>query len=128
MADQTETEIQALVRASIQSRVVEALKSTPEAIDAMVAAAFNKPVDPDTGRHDGYGRKVPYLEWLAGDTIRMVARSSISQIIEEMRPQIEAEIRKRFTEGTIADALVAAILKDKLDDWRVNVSFETDRR
>ncbi len=59
-------DIEKILRATIQTKVIEAFNTTPEVIEKLVEAAFTKEVDEygqTPGRHV-YGVKMPWLDWL----------------------------------------------------------------
>lgn len=125
MAD---TDIEAILRQQLQTRIIEVLQGTPEMIEAMVKAALSKPVDPHSGRPDGYGTRIPYLEYLTGEVIREAARKSVMSQIEEMREQIDGIVREHIKGDDFVKAISSAFLKAAEDEWRIRVSFEREER
>lgn len=118
-------QLDTMVKTLIETQVIQALNSAPEAIEKMVKAALSEPVDPKNGSRDSYSsNRVPYLEYMVGDEIRSAARSAVSKIIKEQTANIEAEVRK----GLSAESIVAAITKSLVgtaeQDWRITVKFE----
>ncbi len=117
-------EISALVKASIEAKILEAFKQTPEYIDALVSAALNQEVNEHGGKPDGYGRhKMPYLTWLVGDQIRAVARAAVIEHIQRMDSQIREAVQQRLTAGDLVDAFAKSIIGATNHDWKVNVQF-----
>lgn len=120
MSDDLDTTIKTI----LQAKILAALKTAPEAIDAMVEAALSKPVDEMTGSVDrGYGRKVPYLEYVTGSTIRAAADAAVRDLIKEMQPQINTAIRKRLTADDLAASMIRKMMDITTDEWRINVNF-----
>lgn len=118
-------QIDTLVKTIIQTQVIQALNSAPEAIEKLVAAALEKPVDKDTGKSDGYSStRIPYLDWMIGGEIRDAARDAVRQIIKEHTADVEAQVRKALS----ADSVVAAVSKSLIgaaeQEWRIKVDFE----
>lgn len=116
------------IKALIETQVIQALNSAPEAIEKMVKAAMSEPVDPRSGSKDGYHstQRVPYLEYMVGEEIRSAARTAARKVILEKMPDIETHIRA----GLSADSSVAAIAKSLVgvidNDWRIEVKFEAE--
>lgn len=123
------TELEAVVRQSLETTILNALKSAPEAIDAMVhAALIDKKVDSVSGRIDGYhGTKVPYLEYLTGEAIRSAADASIRKLVAEMAPQIEQTIRSQLTSETVVQAFLKTLLRSTESEWQLRVEFGKER-
>lgn len=118
------------IKTLLQVQIIKALKESTSAIDALVQAAMSKPVSSDNGRYDGYGSKIPFLEYLVGETIRDAARASISKIMqEEWQGKIDGEIRERLRLDAFADSFTQAIQLQLKEDWRINVNFvKAERR
>lgn len=118
------------IKTLLQVQIIKALKDSTSAIDSLVQAAMSKPVSSDTGRTYGYGNKVPFLEYLVGETIRDAARASIFKIMqEEWQGKIDAEIRERLRLDAFADSFTQAIQLQLKEDWCINVNFvKAERR
>lgn len=124
MAD---SDIEAILRQQLQTKIIEVLQGTPEMIEKMVQAALSKPVDPQTGAAGrGFGREVPYLEYLTGDVIRQAARNSVMKMIGEMQQQIDDIVRKHINGDDFVKAISGAFLAAAGEEWRIKVSFERE--
>lgn len=121
----TPPDINATVKAMIEVQVIQALNSAPEAIEKLVKAALSRPVD-RTGKFDGYGDKMPYLDWMVGEEIRSAAQRAICTIMQEFQPRIEAEVRKGLTSDTVVEAVTKSFVDAAAQDWRINVKFEAE--
>jgi hypothetical protein len=124
----TTAPMDSMIKTLIETQVIQALNSAPEAIEKMVKAAMSEAVDPRSGRNDGYSsNRVPYLEYMLGEEIRSASQKAAKKVILEMMPNIEAEVRK----GLSAESVVAAVTKSLIgtaeQEWRINVSFEAEK-
>lgn len=119
-------DMQAIVKAIIEAQVVRALNEAPEAIEKLVKAALEQPVD-SMGDHKGYGIKMPYLDWLVGDEIRTATRAAVKRVVADSADKIEAEVRKGLNQESIVSAMSKAIASSVEQDWRINVSFASER-
>lgn len=120
-------DIQNLIKATIEANVVQALNTIPEAIDKLVKAALEKPVDKN-GRNDGWSSdRMPYLDWLAGEEIRSAARSAVRKVIQERTENIEQAIRNNLTQDSIVSAITRSLIGATEQDWRIDVTFAADK-
>ncbi|MCP5007865.1 MAG: hypothetical protein GY941_28605 [Planctomycetes bacterium] len=115
-------DIEALLKASIQTKVIEALNSTPDMIEKLVEAAFHKPVNehgekPDRG---GWGNetKMPYLEWLIGNEIRNAACSIVREYVADHQETIRKKIHEAIEGGDFASPIIKFFDKSMQDDFR----------
>jgi hypothetical protein len=116
--------VEEIVKTTLQAEILKALKAAPEAIEAMVRAAIEKPVDPTTGRPDGYGNKIPYLEWIVGQTLREELRGAVVQEFGARRDEIREIVKARLSSEAVVDAVAGTILKSASEEWRITVKFE----
>lgn len=125
-------QIDVTIKTLIETQVIQALNSAPEAIEKLVKAALSKPVDrngnDEGSRNFSYGgEKMPYLDWMVGQEVRDAARTAAATVIKEMMPNIEAEVRK----GLSAESVVAAVTKSLIgtadQEWRISVKFEAEK-
>ena len=123
----TTPDITEIVKALIEAQVIQALNSAPDAIEKLVKAALSRPVGND-GRFDGYGNKMPYLDYMVGEEIRSAARNAIRTIMLEFQPRIEAEVRKGLTSETVVAAVTKSFVDAAAQDWRIDVKFEAEDR
>lgn len=119
-------EIQEVIKRTIQTQVVQALNSVPEAIDKLVKAALSDQVGRD-GRPTSYGG-MPYLDYLVGEEIRRAARAAVCQVLEDKSTDIEAAIREALSDQDIARAVAKAVVGTAEQDWRIDVQFKPAER
>lgn len=119
-------DMEKIISTLIQTQVIQALNDSPKAIEKMIQAAFEKPVDKYTGASNGYSsEKIPYIEYLIYDDLRHAARKIVSEVVQEHAVSfLNNEIRNRLTQETIAEQFSKAIGEAIKDDFRINVNFE----
>jgi hypothetical protein len=119
-----EPTVKDMVRTVLEAHIVTALKETPEALDTLVKAALSREVDSRNGSFEGYGTKVPYLDYIAGETIRTATSQAVRKVVQEMQPEIEAEVRKILTSEQVVQAFTKCIIGSTDQDYKISVSFE----
>lgn len=121
-------EMQALIKTMIQTQAVRALNDAPEAIEKLVRAAIEMPVDEHGRKPDGYyneSRAKPYLDFIIGDEIRNAARKAVKEVLAERAPQIEAAVRERLSDGEFVSVFSRAVIGAVTDNgWRLDVVFK----
>ena len=118
--------IQDIIKATIETQVVLALNSVPEAIEKLVKAALSKPVD-ENGKFDGYRNTMPYLDFIVGDEIRRASRDAVQRVVQERATEIENEVRKGLSSEAVVAAVTKSIVGAANDSWRIAVKFESDK-
>lgn len=126
----TDDTIKNIITTTIQTKVIEALNDTPEAINKLIAAALNHPVDASTGQTNGYSyNKVNYIDWLIGNELRTAAAQIVREVVKEQgREQLAALIRAKLSSEAVADAFTDAVLGVTDKDWDLNVQFVRKER
>lgn len=123
----TEHDISELVKSSIQMKIIEAFRSTPEMIDALVKSALEQPVNERGSTNHSYGdRKMPYLEYYVGETIRDVVRNTVRELVEENKNNIKEVVAKKFTADVMVDGLFAKMLESLKHDYNVKIIFDKE--
>lgn len=120
-------DISALIRGIIEIQVIQALNSAPDAIDKLVKAALSKPVD-DAGKFDGYGTKMPYLDWMVGQEIRSATRDAVKRVILERTSDIDAQVRAGLSAESIVTAVTKSLIRTAEQEWRITVNFEAEKK
>lgn len=116
-------EIDKLVKAALEAKIIEAFKTAPEAIDALVSACLEQPVDA-YGNKPGYGSStMPYLTYLARDTIRNVAKTAVTEYVDSITDTIKGAVKRKLNEDVIVDAFTKAMLSGLENSWSVKVEF-----
>lgn len=119
-ADQNVSE---LVKAIIQTQVIQALNNAPDAVEKLVKSALEKPVDAK-GVSGSYGSTMPYLDFIVGEEIRHAAESAVRKIIQDKAHLIEESVRAGLTTDTVVAAVTKSFVDAAKEDWRIKVSFE----
>lgn len=123
-----EVEIKSLVEQSIQTQIIRAFKEAPEAIDALVTAALSQEVNEHGGKPDGWSKsKMPYLEFLVGNTIRAVAREAVKEAIAAREDEIKAAVQRAVSADAMVDGLVQKIMGTLEHEYRINVQFADEK-
>lgn len=119
-----------LVKTTLQTKILETFtKDGLDLLNKLIAAALSQPVDPHNGRADGHGYgKIPYLDWLVGNSIRDAARDAIYGIVREHMEEIKAQVRDRLTADNLAQAIADAVGKAAEEDWRFKITIDRGER
>lgn len=122
--------IKDIIETTLKAEIVKALNSAPDAIEKLVTAAIAIEVDKYTGseKTDYYSKKVPYLDYLLGQEIRSAARSAVSEVFATRGDEIKAAIKRKFTTDAVIDGFAKALIDTGQQDWRVNVTFEGEKK
>lgn len=123
----TDTTIKTLVETTLQAQIVQAFNNAPDAIDMLVKAALNQEVD-QYGYKPEYHttNKMPYLQYLVGDTIRRIARASVEQAVDARKSDIEVAVRNALTADAVVQAMIERVLGTLKEDYRLQISFKDD--
>ena len=117
-------DIEEILRATIQTKVVEAFNTTPEVIDKLVEAALSKEVNSYGSKPSAYDSrdKMPYMEWLVGEEIRKAVQQCVSDYvnanIETIKSRVQKSIMKADYGKSLADT-VARVMSESYN-WRVD--------
>lgn len=117
-------DISALVRASLEAKIIEAFRSTPEMIDELVRACCAQEVNSYGGKPEYHDReKMPYLTYLARKTIQGVAHKAVIDWVTSIEPQIRDAVLSRLATDGVVDAFCKAIIGTTDQPWKVDISF-----
>lgn len=117
-------EIEELTKTLIQTKVIEALKSKDDYIDSLVQAAFRTEVNEHGGKPDNWSKdRMPWLEYCARDAIRKATKSVVDELIVDIRPQIEAAVKKALTADEIVSSFVQQIMTNTASVYYVDIAF-----
>lgn len=124
--------IASAVQDVINAGIVSALGDPGSIITAAVGKVLNQRVDEKGHADTGY-RSIPYLNWLAKETIEKTMREILAEYVEEHRCELKAELlrqlkSKKFTEDATA-AFISTIIKSATNTYRmpVTVAFEMNK-
>ena len=116
-------EISELVKASIQIKIIEAFKSTPEMIDQLVASCLKSEVNEYGGKPSYNDHKIPFLTFLAQDAIQDVAREAVREFVETMKPVIKNQVKEKVKAGDFVDALSKALIGSTKSLYDIEINF-----
>lgn len=123
-----ETDIELMVKTTIQTQIVKAFNDAPDTIDKLVKAALSQPVD-EHGRlkSDSWGVKQPYLDWLVGQTIRDAATVAVREVMQERHDSIQEIVRAKLSDNVLVDAMTKTLLGALANEYRVTIKFAEDK-
>ena len=122
-------EISELVRSSLEAKIIEAFKSTPELIDDLVKSCLSQEVDEHGLKPDYHTRnKMPYLSFLAQNAVQKVAREAVNEYIATMAPNIKTQVKAKLSAGDMVDALTASIIESTKNPYDVTIEFKPKRQ
>lgn len=123
-------DVEEVIKATIQAKVIEAFNSSGDAIEKLIACAINKPVDADSGGpvRSGYGtRQMPYMDWLVGNEIRRVIAECAREYVEEHRDELKAKVKQSIESGDYGTALSDAVMGVLSERYNWNVKLEVGK-
>ncbi len=119
-------DVSELVKTIIQTQVIQALNSAPDAIEKLVKAALSRPVD-SVGKFDGYsGNKMPYLDYVVGEEIRSAATTAVRKVMQDQAGKIEALVREGLSSESVIAAVTKSFIHAASQEYKINVSFEAE--
>jgi len=121
-------QIEALLKTTIQAKVIEAFNTTPEMVEKLIAAAFNKPVSENTGHpktsHEYGVKEVSYLDWLVGHELRNAAREAVREYMVEHNAAVKAKVVAAIQAGEFGSKIGERVAEMMEQDWRWSFSIE----
>ena len=118
-------DIESILKATIQTKVVEAFNQTPEMIDKLVEAAMSKEVDEHGSKPSSYGcKKMPYMEWLVGEEIRKAIAASVHEYVSQHNNEIREKVSDSIAKAEYGNALAETLTKILSDEWRWSVDLK----
>lgn len=114
-----ETIVAEAVKAKVQIMVMDALGDADTMVRAIVHEALTMKVDRNY-------RSVPMINKIVQDAVVGEAQKSMQEWIEEQRPAIRAELKRRLVadKTSIAEALIDSLAKTAASPYRMRVHFE----
>lgn len=127
LADET-GQVADITRTMLQTKILEALKETPEYIESLVKAALEQEVD-EHGTKPDYrsSDRMPYLEYLTRSAIRRLAADTIHEWLKTNSDQVVKLVHEELSKLDIAEAFTKAIIGTVDKDWKINIEFQRER-
>lgn len=117
-------EIEKMVKTSIELKILEAFKETPDLVDDLVKSALGMEVNDFGGKPTGYHEaKMPFLSWLVQDSIQKIAGQAVRDHCETLEPLIKNQVQQKIATSDFADALTDAITKNIKNGYNINIAF-----
>ncbi len=118
-------DIEQLLKATIQTKVVEAFNETPAMIDKLVQAAISKEVN-ENGREPSYSdrKKMPYMEWLVGEEIRKAIAESVQEYVTNNKNAIRSRVDETISKSNFSNTLTKTLSKIMSEEWRWSVDLK----
>lgn len=115
------------IKQAVSTAITAALGDGTELVAKAVHAALGQKVN-DRGHVSQYNsdNKHNFVDVVAADAMREIARQTIHEMAEEMRPDIrkQIELQLRKSHGKLANALVDGMIKSLATTWCVQVDFK----
>lgn len=124
-------DIEKLLRATIQTKVIEAFNTTPEVVEKMVEAAFHKEVDETgmpPGRNSWNSTKMPWIEWLVGQEIRNAAQAAVHEYMAENRKAVKAKVVAAIEAGDFGSQIGEKVAEMMAEDYRWSFQISPKQR
>lgn len=120
-------DIEALLKQSIQMKVVEAFNETPQMIDKLVKAALEKEVDMYGDKPSYKGDGMPYMDYLVGDEIRKAISICVKEYVAENKETIKGIVAKSINQADFGTSLSNTIADVLSEEWRWKVNLDITR-
>lgn len=117
------SDIQKLVQADLEAKILEAFKKTPEFINDLVSACLREEVNRYGDKPTYQDKKMPYLTYLAQNAVQMVAKKAVHTHIQAMEPLIAEQVKLALSAEDIVTAFTKNIIDGTKHDWGVTVNF-----
>lgn len=110
----------------VSAAVIAALEDQAKPIlSEIVDKLLAKKVDKTTGREDGYGTKITWLEYLVSDHLNFIVRQSIIEWLKDQQQSITSAVHSKLTSEKMAEAIVARIEKS-IDESSWSIQVKSD--
>lgn len=117
------------IKQAVSSAITGALGDGTRLVELAVQQALTTKVNERGSVGQSYENKFQFIEVVAAEKIRSVARESINQMAEAMRPKIKEQIEKQLMEkhSAIAQCLVDSLISSLSASWSVSVSIQAPK-
>lgn len=115
------------IRAAVATAITAALGSGEELVRKAVNTALTTKVNASgVVGSSSYDNSYMLAEIVSTNSIQKIARETIIEMAEGMRPQIKAEIEKqlRTKSGALAKTMVDGLLESLKTTWNISVKVE----
>ena len=120
-------EMDDMVRASIEMKIIEAFKSTPELIEDLVKTSLKQDVN-EYGGEPGYNdKKIPYLTFLARSAVQQVAREAVGEFFSEHNDKLKELVHEELNKGNVVDYFVKSLVDNASKTWNMTFNFVPNR-
>jgi hypothetical protein len=122
------TDIEAILKATIQAKVIEAFNTAPDVVEKLVEAALSKEVDQHGNKPDYTSKKMPYMEWLVGNEIRNAVCACVREYVEQNGDEIRARVKLAMESSDFIKPMADTIAEvlGKTYNWTVDLKIAKD--
>ena len=123
------TDIEEILKATIQTKVIEAFNEAPEAIEKLVQGALRKEVDQHGSKPSGrYGEtKMPYMDWLVGDEIRRAVSVEVREYVGSHKTDIAKKVQEAICSADFGPSLSSTVSDVLSKDYHWNVNLNINK-
>jgi hypothetical protein len=118
-------DIEALLKATIQTKVVEAFNSAPDVVEKLVEAALSKEVSENGGKPDYHSKKMPYMEWLVGNEIRNAVCACVREYVQQHGDEIRQRVKSAMESSDFVKPMAEAVgeVLSQSYNWTVDLKI-----
>ena len=120
-------DIEKLVQAELQTKIIAAFQETPEMIESLIGAVLNREVTEHGGNPGWNDKKIPWLEYACRNVIERVALECVREHIKTMAETIDEHIKAALSTDDMVQAFSQAIAGSVKDDWKISAYFKVDK-
>jgi hypothetical protein len=114
------------IKEAVSTTIIAALGDGTELVKKAVHAALRTKVGPNgTISSSSYDNKYDLVETVASNKINEIARETIYEMAEQMRPKIVEAVKKELVDNhaRMAEALVNGLIESVTSRWSCSVKF-----
>jgi len=121
------TDIESILKTTIQVKIIEAFNEAPDVIEKLVKAALSKNVD-SSGNPPRYGGGEPFLDYLVGNEIRQAVKVAVATYVADHKATIDQKVADALATGDYGTAIGKAISAIMAEEWRWNFVIHTHKK
>ena len=113
-----------IVLSALRTQIVKAFDDDKTLLDTLIGEALQHQVEIGSGYSS---RRVPFLQYTAGEVIRKAAREAIEGYMSEYADQVKERVRAALQADGLVSALTEKLTWAMKDTWSIEVKFKDER-